>query len=147
MLAGKPVQIIGGGRMDRGAIAIIGWARRSRLRVASVYNSHETDPGHEEHLRRIFDQMQAYLAEIASVPWVIGGDWNIVPGQADHHRDRSQARPLDLGTATQRQCRHLDRMIARFRAPAWVAEFAGTDHVRAQDAPGSGREHVRGANE
>lgn len=57
------------------------------------------------------------------------------PGQADHHWDRSQARLLDLGTATQRQGRNLDWMIASLRAPTRGAEeivVAGTDHVGLQ---------------
>lgn len=70
----------GGGVMDMGTIAVIGWTRRNRLHVASVDNSHEADQGHAEHTRRIFDRWQACLTEVASVPWVIGGDWSIEPG-------------------------------------------------------------------
>lgn len=75
--------------MGRSTITVIGWSRRSRLHVASVYNSDEAGPGHEEHTRRIINQWQAYFAGIASVPWVIGGDWNMEPGQAYHRWDRS----------------------------------------------------------
>lgn len=64
--------------MDRGTIAFIGWTRRSRLHVASIYNGHEGDAGHEENSSGIREKWQAYLAEIASVPWILGetGTWN-----------------------------------------------------------------------
>lgn len=82
-----------------------------------IYNTLEVGAAHEEHTRDIFAQWQEYLAEIASIPWVIGGDWNIEPSEAEHHSDRRQARLLDVGAATQMHGRDIDGVIASWRTP------------------------------
>lgn len=85
VLVRRPVQIMRGGRLYRGTIAVISWTRRSRMHVASVYNAHEADPQHEEATHQLFGQWQEDLAEIGSVPWIIGGDWNLEPQDAESH--------------------------------------------------------------
>lgn len=60
------------------------------------------------------------MAEIGSVPCVIGGGWNVGPSEAEHHWDRRQAMLLEVGVK------------ASPRAPTWGAEgvvVPGTDHV------------------
>lgn len=124
-----------GGRMTRGTITVIGWTRRIRLHAASIYNSHEGDVAHEQNTREVFEQWQAYLAEIANVPWITGGDWNIEPREAEHHWDRSPAKLRDLGAATQKHGRNIHWVIANSRTPTWNAEgivVAGTEHVGVQ---------------
>lgn len=66
--------------------------------------------------------------------WIIGRRWNMDSAQADYHWDRTQARLLDLGIATQWQGRDLDWAIVSMRTSSWGAEavvVAGRDHVGA----------------
>lgn len=102
VLVWRPVQIMHGGRMDRGTIAVVSWTRKSRVHVASIYDADEGDSQHEDTTRRIFGQWQEYLAEVAGVPWVIGEDWNIEAQDAEPHWGRRHARMHDAGAATQR---------------------------------------------
>lgn len=60
------VQVVRGGQLDRGTVAIVNWARRSRIHVVSVCNAHEGDPQHEETTRGLCEQLQGYIAEEAS---------------------------------------------------------------------------------
>lgn len=89
----------------------------------------------EENTGGTFEHWQAYIVEIARVPWIIGGDWNMDPRDADHRGDRSQARLVDLGTAAQKQGRNLAWIIASLRTPTWGAEgivVVGTVYVGVQ---------------
>lgn len=120
-----------GGRLDRGAVAAVSWTHHNRLHIASVYNQHEGGPQHEEATRQPVEQWQEYLSEIAGAPWIIG-DWNLEPQDADCRWDKGQAVIHDIGTATQKQGRNIDWLVAGARAPTWEAEpcvIPGTDHV------------------
>lgn len=90
--------------MDRGTIAVISWTRHSWLPVASVYNAHEVDLGHEETTRARFDQWQEYLVGVAGAPWIIHR-WGLESRTraSGPSMGPGQARILDLGTAKQRQ--------------------------------------------
>lgn len=60
------------------------------------------------------------------------GDWNLEPQDAENHWDKRQAATHDLGTATQKQGRNIDRIVAGARAPTWGVEscvVTGTDYV------------------
>lgn len=105
---------------------------KSSACVASVCNAHEGDPQQEDTTRRLFDQGQEYLTEIAGVPWIIAGKWNMGPQEADAQWDRRHARLHDIGAAAQKQGRSIDWLIGGLRAPTWGVEacvIAGTDHV------------------
>lgn len=71
------------------------------MHTVSLYNAHEGDPQHEDTTRTLFEQLQVYIAEIGSVPWIAGGDWNIEPAEAAAHWERSKAIIHELGSATQ----------------------------------------------
>lgn len=43
-MARRPVQVIMGGEVSRSPLAVVCWARRCQLSVASVYNAIEVDP-------------------------------------------------------------------------------------------------------
>lgn len=72
VLVRRPTQIVRGGRMHKGTVAVICWTRRSRLHVASVYNAQSTDEQAEE-TSKIVQDWQDYLAGLGSVPWILGG--------------------------------------------------------------------------
>lgn len=135
MLVRRPIHIVRGGRIDRGTTAVISWTRRSRVHVISVYNAHEGDPQHEDTTRELFAQLQGYVAELGSVPWLAGGDWNLEPRDAEAHWDRRPATIHYVGAATHTHGRNIDWMVAGHRAPTWGAEtyvVPGTDHVGVQ---------------
>lgn len=124
--------------MEQGTVAVVSWTRRSRIHFLAVHNAHEGDPPpppqDKSTMRTLSEQLRGYIAEICSVPWIAGGDWNIEPDDAMGW-DRTQATIHDLGAATQKHCRNIDWLGAGRRAPMWGTEarvVPGTDHVGVQ---------------
>lgn len=135
MLAKRPVQIMRGGPLDKGTIYVISWTRRNGIHVASIYNAHEGDPQPEDATRRLFEQLQEYVAEIGGVPRIAGDDWNLEPRDAEGRWGRRQAIVHDVGAATQKHGRNIEGIVAGLRAPTWGAEaktIPGTEHVGVQ---------------
>lgn len=133
VLVRRPAQVMRGGPMNRGTVAVTSWTRRNRLHVASAYDAHEADPGYEQTARVMPTNGKHIWLEL-QVPLGLQGDWHMGAEQAGQHWDRSQARILNFGAATQRQGRNLDSMIASVPTRTWDAEAvaASTEHVWVQ---------------
>lgn len=63
----RPTQIVRGGRIRRGTVAVICWTRRSRLHVGSVYNAQSTGEQADDMGKNV-QGWQDYLAGLGSGP-------------------------------------------------------------------------------
>lgn len=71
------------------------------MRVASVCNATETDPRHEDTAQQLHYDLECYLAQIAGVPWIAGGDWNVEPQAWMERWRRGIAMIGDIGGPTE----------------------------------------------
>lgn len=117
VLTRRPTQIVRGGTLARGTIAIVSWARWNRLHIGSRYNAQAAAPAHPEATAQIFQEWQAYVAGLGSVPWMLGGDWNVDPSEVTDKWYRRDAAMIGIGTATLRQGRNIDWYLSNIRVP------------------------------
>eukprot|EP00972_Heterocapsa_arctica_P049162 7236068-Heterocapsa_arctica.AAC.1 len=61
--------------------AIVGWGRRKSIHIMSIYGHDAGQNKREEGNRVLKGRVGRNLAAISSVPWVVGGDWNLQPEQ------------------------------------------------------------------
>jgi exonuclease III len=79
VLVRMPIQVSRTKTLRRATVACIAWTRTTRLHVASVYGPDSQRRDRVEEGKQLWGELQSYLAEVGSVPWVMGGDWNMEP--------------------------------------------------------------------
>lgn len=79
---------------------MVSWTWRNQFYIGSVYNAQASDPGQAEATAQLLGERQAYLAGFGSVPWILGGDWNLEPDEVTDHWYRSEAALKGIYTAT-----------------------------------------------
>ena len=126
-----PLQIHRGTFLPRCTVAIVPWTRTTRLHVLSLYGHNRSSPDYQTGDTRRLAEVQTYLAGLGSVPWLIGGDWNIEPPdiRSFWHRPHLVVAPA---VTTQKFGRILDWFVTGRTIPSVFHNtqvIPGTDHV------------------
>ena len=90
--------------------------------------------------------IQQYLAVIGRVPWLIGGDWNIQPGQLSNFWSKG-GNQLHIKGPTQKHGSNLDWFLAAKElnlSKAIGRVIVGTDHVAVETTMGGAQSKTLG---
>eukprot|EP00972_Heterocapsa_arctica_P096272 14204010-Heterocapsa_arctica.AAC.1 len=61
--------------------AIIGWGGGKSIHIMSIYGHDTGQTNNEDGNQVLRGRVGRHLAAIGRVPWVVGGDWNLQPGE------------------------------------------------------------------
>eukprot|EP00972_Heterocapsa_arctica_P115674 16449117-Heterocapsa_arctica.AAC.2 len=80
--------------------AIIGWGQINSIHNMSIYGHDTGQTTNEEGNQILRGRAGRHLAAIGRVPWVVGGDWHLQPGEFTIEGASSTAACVEPGAPT-----------------------------------------------